>query len=56
MRLLSPPDILVGSNDFLFGVTAGNSGVPGWAYPASAIIWTVVALAALVWRYRRIEP
>jgi ABC-2 type transport system permease protein len=56
LTLLSPPDLLVGANDFFFDVSTGGSGLPLWAYPVGGIAWTIAALAALVWRYRRIEP
>lgn len=59
LTLLSPPDVLEGSNAFLFDVPrqviAGNS-VPDWAYLASALLMTAVAIGVLIWRYRRIEP
>jgi ABC-2 type transport system permease protein len=56
LTLLSPPDILIGANDFLFGTGNGQGNIPDWVYPLAAIAWTVVLAGTLVWRYRRIEP
>lgn len=59
MSLLSPADILEGANDFFYGRTrAGPTGadLPSVFYAVAALAWSAVSVAALVWRYRRIEP
>jgi ABC-2 type transport system permease protein len=55
LRLLSPADIVTGSNRWLFsGPGTSVNGVDGQFYVLAAVIVAVVALAVLVRRYVRI--
>jgi hypothetical protein len=58
LTLLSPADILVGSNAFLFDLTPINQpgSMPLWLYPIAGTVMSIVAIGVLVVRYRRIEP
>jgi len=58
LTLLSPIDILDGTNAYLFGLEVPDTviRVDLWWYPIAALVWIVVALGVMLWRYRRIEP
>ena len=59
--LLSPGDVLEGTNAFLFGTDVGSNEVlriadlDGPIYVAAALIWTAACLAVLARRYQRIQ-
>ena len=58
LTLFSPPDILEGTNAFFFDLTRTSAGrsLPDVAWPLAAMAWSVVAVGALLWRYRTIQP
>jgi len=58
LTLLSPPDILEGTNAFFFDAVKTEAGrsVPEWAWPTAALVWSAVATSVLLWRYRTIQP
>jgi ABC-2 type transport system permease protein len=58
LTLLSPPDTLVGTNAWLFGIPAPElvGTIPLGVYPLAAVGWIVACTAILAWRYRTVEP
>jgi ABC-2 type transport system permease protein len=59
LTLLSPPDILIGSNAYFFDLSlVGDQAVsmPLWMYPVAGVVMSTVSIGVLVLRYRRIEP
>jgi ABC-2 type transport system permease protein len=59
LTLLSPPNVLEGSNAFFFDTPLTGepgSSLPLVAFPLAAIGWIVASTAVLVWRYRTVEP
>jgi ABC-2 type transport system permease protein len=58
LTLFSPPDILEGTNAFFFDLTRTGAGrsLPDVAWPLASMAWSVVAMGALLWRYRTIQP
>lgn len=57
--LLSPSDVLDGTNAFFFGTApenaASQAGLEGWVYLIAATLWIGISLAVLTYRYRTID-
>jgi ABC-2 type transport system permease protein len=57
--LLSPSDVLDGTNAFLFGTApenaAASAGLDGWVYLVAATLWIGISLSVLAHRYRTID-
>lgn len=59
LTLLSPPNLLEGSNAYFFGLPMTGPldvGLPDLAYPLASIVIAAAAMGVLVWRYRSLEP